>query len=52
MFPFSILNRGPVFTSCLHALDAVRFATKKAGGSTRNGRDSIGRRLGLKKTGG
>lgn len=29
-----------------------RFATKKAGGSTRNGRDSIGRRLGLKKFGG
>ncbi len=25
------------------------MATKKAGGSTKNGRDSIGRRLGLKK---
>ena len=25
------------------------MATKKAGGSTRNGRDSIGKRLGLKK---
>jgi large subunit ribosomal protein L27 len=28
------------------------MATKKAGGSSRNGRDSIGRRLGVKKYGG
>jgi large subunit ribosomal protein L27 len=28
------------------------MATKKGGGSTRNGRDSRGRRLGLKKFGG
>ena len=28
------------------------MAHKKAGGSTRNGRDSAGRRLGLKKFGG
>lgn len=28
------------------------MAKKKAGGSTRNGRDSIGRRLGVKKFGG
>ena len=28
------------------------MAKKKAGGSTSNGRDSIGRRLGLKKSGG
>jgi large subunit ribosomal protein L27 len=28
------------------------MAHKKAGGSSRNGRDSIGRRLGLKKAGG
>jgi large subunit ribosomal protein L27 len=28
------------------------LATKKGGGSTRNGRDSIGRRLGVKKFGG
>ncbi len=28
------------------------MATKKAGGSTGNGRDSAGRRLGLKKSGG
>ena len=28
------------------------MATKKAGGSSRNGRDSAGRRLGLKKYGG
>ena len=32
--------------------DTVRFATKKAGGSTKNGRDSPGQRLGLKKSGG
>lgn len=28
------------------------MASKKAGGSSRNGRDSAGRRLGLKKSGG
>ncbi|KAG5191114.1 ribosomal L27 protein-domain-containing protein [Tribonema minus] len=33
-------------------LGGVRTATKKAGGSSCNGRDSIGRRLGLKKIGG
>lgn len=30
----------------------TRLATKKAGGSSRNGRDSIGKRLGVKKFGG
>jgi len=30
----------------------IRFATKKAGGTVRNGRDSPGKRLGLKKFGG
>ena len=30
----------------------IRNATKLTGGSTKNGRDSIGRRLGLKKAGG
>ena len=30
----------------------LRFATKKAGGSTKNGRDSPGQRLGVKKFGG
>lgn len=29
-----------------------RCATKKAGGSTKNGRDSAGKRLGVKKYGG
>ena len=33
-------------------LQNVRLATKKAGGSSRNGRDSIGKRLGVKKLGG
>ena len=30
----------------------LRWATKKAGGVTKNGRDSAGRRLGVKKFGG
>mmetsp|Transcript_20275 Transcript_20275/g.58615 ORF Transcript_20275/g.58615 Transcript_20275/m.58615 type:complete len:127 (-) Transcript_20275:448-828(-) len=30
----------------------LRFATKKAGGSSKNGRDSAGRRLGVKVWGG
>ena len=34
------------------ALQQVRFATKKTGGSSRNGRDSAGKRLGVKKFGG
>jgi len=33
-------------------LQSIRFATKKAGGSSKNGRDSAGRRLGVKKYGG
>jgi large subunit ribosomal protein L27 len=34
------------------SLQSIRFATKKAGGSSRNGRDSAGKRLGVKKFGG
>lgn len=30
----------------------MRWATKKSGGSSRNGRDSAGRRLGVKMFGG
>ncbi|KAJ2617453.1 54S ribosomal protein L2 mitochondrial [Coemansia sp. RSA 1365] len=37
----------PEQSSCLH--QQLRFATKKSAGSSRNGRDSIGRRLGFKK---
>ncbi|KAI8883640.1 hypothetical protein K501DRAFT_184014 [Backusella circina FSU 941] len=33
-------------------ISQVRWATKKSGGSSRNGRDSAGRRLGVKKFGG
>lgn len=33
-------------------LQLIRCATKKAGGSSRNGRDSKGKRLGVKKFGG
>ena len=37
---------------CANQCGAIRHATKKAGGSTKNGRDSEGRRLGFKKFGG
>jgi len=47
----------PIIRSTLHdrlraGLIQVRTATKRGGGSTRNGRDSAGRRLGVKKYGG
>mmetsp|Transcript_24018 Transcript_24018/g.45210 ORF Transcript_24018/g.45210 Transcript_24018/m.45210 type:complete len:159 (+) Transcript_24018:128-604(+) len=42
----------PTPNSTLHLYTPLRFATKKSGGSTKNGRDSIGKRLGLKKSGG
>ena len=35
-----------------YLLTSTRLATKKAGGSTKNGRDSPGQRLGVKKFGG
>ena len=34
------------------SMQNIRHATKKAGGSTKNGRDSPGQRLGVKKFGG
>jgi hypothetical protein len=51
--PFNILNlwsrlRSPAAV----ILEQVRFATKKAGGSVKNGRDSPGKRLGVKCFGG
>ncbi|KAI9284803.1 ribosomal L27 protein-domain-containing protein [Umbelopsis sp. AD052] len=42
----------PSRSSLTSELMQVRWATKKSGGSTRNGRDSAGRRLGVKKFGG
>ena len=42
---FRRINTSPIYQT-------LRFATKKAGGSTKNGRDSPGKRLGLKKYGG
>merc|ERR1719329_123960 len=45
------LLRPSLARSCIqiqHPLGQLRFATKKAGGSTNNGRDSAGRRLGVK----
>jgi large subunit ribosomal protein L27 len=42
-------RRAPsMLTSCGVCQQQVRFATKKAGGSSNNGRDSAGRRLGVK----
>mmetsp|Transcript_28400 Transcript_28400/g.39915 ORF Transcript_28400/g.39915 Transcript_28400/m.39915 type:complete len:140 (+) Transcript_28400:136-555(+) len=38
----------PATTSATPTTAQVRCATKKAGGSSNNGRDSIGRRLGIK----
>lgn len=37
--------------SIVNGVGQIRTATKKAGGSTKNGRDSIGKRLGVKKFG-
>ncbi|KAG0939523.1 hypothetical protein G6F57_006114 [Rhizopus arrhizus] len=43
----------PTITSILkNNITQVRWATKKSGGSSRNGRDSAGRRLGVKMFGG
>ncbi|GAB5589727.1 54S ribosomal protein L2 mitochondrial [Umbelopsis nana] len=42
----------PLRSSLASDLMQIRWATKKSGGSTRNGRDSAGRRLGVKKFGG
>jgi len=51
----SFLFRGWPSRSGLSPLwlaEQIRTATKKAGGSTKNGRDSPGQRLGVKKFGG
>eukprot|EP01031_Cornospumella_fuschlensis_P036874 gene36874-44735_t len=45
------LGRGEIFRKDF-LLETVRTATKKAGGTVKNGRDSIGKRLGVKKFGG
>ncbi|KAJ2805911.1 54S ribosomal protein L2 mitochondrial [Coemansia helicoidea] len=46
----SLLLPGPgLLRPSSFVLQQLRFATKKTGGSSRNGRDSIGRRLGFKK---
>ncbi|KAG2227733.1 hypothetical protein INT45_004775 [Circinella minor] len=46
------LKQCPRTTFNASELMQVRWASKKSGGSTRNGRDSAGRRLGVKKFGG
>jgi hypothetical protein len=40
------------YEQSLRILVPIRWATKKAGGVTKNGRDSCGKRLGVKKFGG
>lgn len=47
-----INNSTPSPSKFISQLQTLRFATKKAGGSTKNGRDSPGQRLGVKKFGG
>ena len=42
----------PEFFGPASIFSLVRFASKKQGGSSSNGRDSEGRRLGIKKYGG
>ncbi len=49
---FTSLISNRVKPTCNVFYQAVRHATKKAGGSTKNGRDSPGQRLGVKKFGG
>jgi large subunit ribosomal protein L27 len=51
MFHSALCRSKPLSQSAFN-LQTWRFATKKAGGSSRNGRDSPGKRLGLKKSGG
>lgn len=48
----NLFTIGRVSPSLTWSLQQLRHATKKAGGSTRNGRDSPGQRLGVKKFGG
>mmetsp|Transcript_6089 Transcript_6089/g.17219 ORF Transcript_6089/g.17219 Transcript_6089/m.17219 type:complete len:146 (+) Transcript_6089:23-460(+) len=45
-----MVGRTVVGMEGMGSLGGVRFATKKAGGSTKNGRDSRGKHLGLKKS--
>ena len=53
---WSTVRSLPVFRRNLQSANVnvptIRWATKKSGGSTRNSKDSAGRRLGLKKSGG
>ena len=46
------LQQGLLVGGDTFQLQTIRNATKKAGGSTKNGRDSPGQRLGVKKFGG
>eukprot|EP01050_Picozoa_sp_SAG11_P004784 SAG11_NODE_315_length_10858_cov_14.578977_7_plen_316_part_00 len=50
--PSARVNTLAVYRSAARVDIRARYASKKAGGSSNNGRDSIGRRLGLKLFGG
>lgn len=47
----SNINSIDIFLNNKYSLQNIRHATKKAGGSTKNGRDSPGQHLGVKKFG-
>jgi large subunit ribosomal protein L27 len=46
------VNSIDIFLNNKYSLQNIRHATKKAGGSSKNGRDSPGQHLGVKKFGG
>lgn len=52
MFGSFLSAKVTIRPSISFGLGQIRTATKKAGGSTKNGRDSVGKSLGLKKSGG
>ena len=52
MYTLRRLTRSPVGLVSTVCQRQCRFASKKAGGTSQNGRDSAGRRLGVKKFGG
>ncbi|CAM9830146.1 unnamed protein product [Heterosigma akashiwo] len=50
--PYILKTMTPVILDPFCLTNQKRWATKKAGGTSKNGRDSIGRRLGVKIFGG
>ncbi|KAI8968668.1 ribosomal L27 protein-domain-containing protein [Pilobolus umbonatus] len=52
LFTRPVISTWTKLTPLKSEFQQIRFASKKSGGSSRNGRDSAGRRLGVKKFGG